>query len=55
MMDLFVRADGWGDVATKNWSIAGGSQFGVAAIPAIGAEAKVLAFTNEDLKKLRLS
>lgn len=53
MMDLFVRADGWGDIATKNWSVAGGSQFGVAATVAIGAEAKVLAFTNEDLKKTK--
>lgn len=53
MLDLFVRADGWGDVATKNWSVAGGSQIGLSATVAMGAEAKVLAFTNNDLKKTK--
>lgn len=49
MIELFAETSSWSNVATRNWSIAGGESVGLGVV--LGGEAKILVFTHNDLGK----
>jgi hypothetical protein len=49
MIELFTETSSWSNVATRNWSIAGGESVGLGVV--LGGEAKILVFTHNDLGK----
>jgi hypothetical protein len=49
--ELFSDTSGWRKVATKNWAVAGGRSMASNFKVIFGGEAKILVFTQLDLKK----